>query len=322
MKMEKKANKVNAKYILKTYGTLFALAAVIIVFGCLKPSVFFSSANFWNITKQMAILCIISMGTTLIMSVGEFDLSVGNIASFAGVLAATFAISGMPFIWAMLISVAICAFVGFLNGFVVTHFKVMSFIITLAMGRVVYGFTYWLSDGAIVFNGIPESFKFIGTAKLGPIPYLTIIMILSIIIFFYIMKSTSFGRKLYAIGGNEQASQVAGIKVNRYKTIAFTVAGGMAGLAGVLLASRIGSASPTGGDAYCLNAFATIFIGKTLFKEGIPNVLGTVVGVALFTILANGLTIMQVPTFVQNITTGIVIVLAVILQKMGSKDNA
>lgn len=319
--MEKSVKKLDAKFILRTYGTLFALAIVILVFGCLKPRAFFSAVNFWNITKQMAILCIISMGTTLIMSVEEFDLSVGNIASFAGVLAATFAIKGMPFTPAMLISVLICAIAGFFNGFIVTHFKVMSFIITLATGRVVYGLTYWLSDGAIVFNGIPESFKFIGTAKIGPVPYLTILMIVFVAIFYYIMKSTSLGRKLYAIGGNEQASQVAGIKVSKYKTIAFTVAGAMAGLAGVLLASRIGSASPTGGDAYCLNAFATIFIGKTLFKEGIPNVLGTVVGVALFTILANGLTIMQVPTFVQNITTGIVIVFAVIFQKMGSKNN-
>jgi len=317
----KQKEKMSIKGILRTYGTLFALVFVIIVFGILNPRSFFSSVNFWNITKQMAILCIISMGTTLIMSVDEFDLSIGNIASFAGVLAATFAIDGMPFIWALLISVVICAFVGFMNGYIVTKFKVMSFIITLATGRVVYGFTYWLSEGAIVFNGIPSSFKVIGTGKLGMIPYLTILMVIAIVIFNYLMKKTALGRKFYAIGGNEQASQVAGINVVKYKTIAFTVAGGMAGFAGVLLASRIGSASPTGGDAYCLNAFATVFIGKTLFKEGIPNVLGTVVGVALFTILANGLTIMQVPTFVQNITTGAVIVFAVIFQKMGSKTN-
>lgn len=319
--MSNNTKKLSIKGIVKTYGTILALLAVIIVFGILNPRAFLSSTNFWNITRQMAILCIISMGTTLIMSVDEFDLSVGNIASFSGVLAATFAIRGIPFIWALLISVVISAFVGFLNGFIVTRFKVMSFIITLAMGRVIYGFTYWLSNGAIVFNGIPESFKVLGTGKLGSVPYLTILMIIIVIIFHYLMTRTALGRKLYAIGGNAIASQVAGIKVNKYKTIAFTVAGAMAGLAGVLLASRIGSASPTGGDAYCLNAFATIFIGKTLFKEGIPNVLGTVVGVALFTILANGLTIMQVPTFVQNIVTGVIIVFAVIFQKIGSKKN-
>ena len=320
--MKNKEKATSFKSIIKTYGTIIALVAIIIVFGFLNPRAFLSSTNFWNITRQMAILCIISMGTTLIMSVDEFDLSVCNTSSFGGVLAAILAIKGVPFFWCLVITVVISAIIGFANGFIVTKFNVMSFIITLAMGRVIYGLTYWMSDGAIVFNGIPSSFKTLGTGKLGPVPYLTILMVLAVILFHYLMTRTALGRKMYAIGGNEAASQVAGIKVNKYKTIAFTVAGAMAGLAGVLLASRIGSASPTGGDAYCLNAFATIFIGKTLFKEGIPNVLGTVVGVALFTILANGLTIMQVPTFVQNIVTGVIIVFAVILQKLGSKTNA
>ncbi len=306
-------------YIIKTYGTIIALFIVIAVFGALNPRAFLSSVNFWNITRQMAILCIISLGVTVIMSVDEFDLSVGNIASFSGVLSAILAISGIPFIFALLIAVALSALVGFINGFVVTGFRVMSFIITLAMGRVIYGFTYWLSDGAIVFNGIPESFKILGTARLGRVPYITILMVVMTVIFVYLMNRTAFGRKLYAIGGNETASMVAGIKVNRLKTAAFTISGAMSGLAGVLLASRIGSASPTGGDAYCLNAYATIFIGKTLFREGVPNVIGSVVGVALFTILANGLTIMQVPSFVQNIVTGIIIVFAVILQKLGNR---
>ena len=307
------------KSVIRTYGTLLALVAVIIVFGALKPKAFLSAVNFWNITRQMAILCIISLGATLIMSVEEFDLSVGNIASFGGVVAATLAIGGMPFPAALLLSVALCAIAGFLNGFIVTNFKVMSFIITLAMGRMVYGFTYWLSDGAIVFNNIPQSFKTLGTGKFGKVPYLTVLMVIAVVVFHYLMTSTALGRKLYAIGGNEQASLVAGIKVKRCKTLAFTVSGAMAGLAGVLLASRIGSASPTGGDAYCLNAYATVFIGKTLFREGTPNVIGTVVGVALFTVIANGLTILQVPTFVQNIVTGLVIVFAVIFQKLGSR---
>ena len=316
--MDKKAD---IKRFIRAYGTIFALIFIIVVFGILNPRAFLSSVNFWNITRQMAILCIISLGATLIMSVEEFDLSVGNIASFSGVLSAIFAISGMPFISALLISIILSAVIGFINGFIVTRFKVMSFIVTLAMGQVIYGITYWLSDGAIVFNGIPDSFKIIGTAKIGPVPYLTILMVVAIILFQYLMTRTAMGRKLYAIGGNEMASRVAGIKVKTYKTIAFTISGAMAGCAGVLLASRIGSASPTGGDAYMLNSYATIFIGKTLFREGIPNVLGTVVGVALFTILANGLTIMQVPTFVQNIVTGVIIVFAVVFQKLGSGRN-
>ncbi len=309
------------KEVMYSYGTIFALIIIIILFGILNPRAFLSSTNFWNITRQMAILAVIALGATLIMCVEEFDLSIGNIASFSGVLSALLAINGVPFFFTLIIATLISGILGLINGYIVTKFKVMSFIITLAMGRMIYGLTYWLSGGAIIFNGIPSSFKFIGTAKIGKIPYLTILMIIVSLLFFYITKYTAFGRKLYAIGGNEQASKVAGVKVEFNKTLAFAISGLMAGFAGVLLASRVGSASPTAGDAYNLNAYATIFIGITLFKEGVPNILGTLVGVAIFTVLANGLTILQVPTFIQNILTGLIIIVAVVGQKVGSKDN-
>jgi ribose transport system permease protein len=309
------------KDIMYSYGTIFALVLIIILFGILNPRAFLSANNFWNITRQMAILAVIALGATLIMCVEEFDLSIGNIASFSGVLAALLAINGVPFILTLIIATSISGVLGLINGYIVTRFKVMSFIITLAMGRMIYGLTYWLSGGAIIFNDIPSSFKFIGTAKLGKIPYLSILMIIIVAIFFYVTKYTAFGRKLYAIGGNEEASKVAGVKVEFNKTLAFAISGLMAGFAGVLLASRVGSASPTAGDAYNLNAYATIFIGITLFKEGVPNIIGTLVGVAIFTVLANGLTILQVPTFIQNILTGLIIIVAVVGQKAGSKNN-
>ena len=309
---------LSIKGFIRSYGTLIALGAIIAVFSVIDPRAFLSAANLWNITRQMAILCIISLGTTLIMTVGEFDLSVGNIASLGGVIAALLSVIGVPVPIAFLLSMIAGGAVGFANGFIVTRFSVMSFIITLAMGRAVYGITYALSDGAIIFNSIPDSFRIIGTGRIGGIPYLTFVMVLFLILFQFFMRRSASGRRFYAIGGNERASVVAGISVRKYKTIAFTVSGAMAGLAGVLLASRIGSASPTGGDAYCLNSYATVFIGKTLFRNGVPDMLGTFVGTALFAVIANGLTITQVPTFIQNIITGAVIVLAVVFQKLGS----
>jgi ribose transport system permease protein len=316
------SNKIKLREISQSYGTIFALVLIVVIFGILNPRAFLSSINFWNITRQMAILAVISLGTTLIMCVEEFDLSVGTIASFSGVLAAILVINGSSFLFSLVAAVLLSGVLGFTNGFIVTRFKVMSFIITLAMSRVIYGFTYWLSGGAIIFNNIPAFFTIVGTQKIGPVPYLTILMIIAAVIFYYLTKYTAFGRKLYAIGGNEQASKVAGIRVDFNKTLAFTIAGAMSGLAGVLLASRGGSASPTAGDAYMLNAYATIFIGKTLFKGGVPNIIGTMVGVVIFTVLANGLTIMQVPTFIQNILTGLIIVFAVVGQKLGSKEDA
>lgn len=312
-------NQTKIKNIIKSYGTLFALVLIVAVFCILSPKAFMSWYNFWSITRQMAILSVVALGATLVMCVEEFDLSVGTVASFGGVLSAIMAIAGVPFVLAMVIAVLASGLLGLLNGYIITKFKVMSFIVTLAMSQAIYGITYYLSNGAIIFSGIPANFTALGSGKIGPVYYLTILMIVFGGIFYYILTRTAFGRKLYAIGGSEQASRVAGIKVDKYKILAFTIASLSAGLAGVLLASRVGSASPTGGDAYCLSAYAAIFIGKTLFKEGVPNVVGTLVGVAIFTVLSSGLTIMLVPTYIQNILTGGIIVLAVVAQKFSSK---
>lgn len=314
-------NQSKLKDFLRSYGTFFALLLIILIFTVLRPDTFATFNNFINITRQMSLLAVCSLGATLIMCVDEFDLSIGTIASFGGVLAARLAIAGLPFILCLLISMAACALLGFMNGFIVTKFNVMSFIITLASSTMIYGFSYWISGGTTVFKGIPADFSAVGTGKLFNIPYLTIIMIVLAVIFYILLKKTAFGRKLYAIGGNASAAEVSGINVKQSKTLAFMIAGAMAGIAGILMASRLGSAHPTGADSLCLNAFAAIFIGKTLFKEGVPNIIGTIVGVAVFSVLSNGLTILAVPSYIQNIITGIVIMAAVVIQKITSTQK-
>lgn len=319
--MKKELNQHKIKEFLRSYGTFFALLAIILVFSALRPSTFATLGNFVNITKQMSILAVCALGATLIMCVEEFDLSIGTIASFGGILAAKLAVAGCSFVVCLLAATAACALLGYMNGFIVTKFGVMSFIITLASSTMIYGFSYWLSDGATIFSGIPKSFSTLGTGKALGIPYLTMVMVLFAVVFYFMLKRTVFGRSLYAIGGNTSASAVSGINVKRCKAMAFMLGGAMAGVAGVLMASRLGSAHPTGADSLCLNAFAAIFIGKTLFKEGVPNVIGTIVGVAVFSVLSNGLTILTVPSYIQNIITGLVIMLAVVVQKVTSTQR-
>ena len=316
-----KNNQSKLKDFARSYGTILALIVIILIFTVLRPSTFATFANFINISRQMSLLAICALGATLIMCVDEFDLSIGTIASFGGVVAAKLATGGMPFIGCLVIAVVLSALLGFMNGFIVTTFNVMSFIITLAASTMIYGFTYWISGGTTVFKGIPADFTVVGTGKLFDIPYLTIIMIILAVVFYLLLKKTAFGRKLYAIGGNATAAGVSGINVNWSKTIAFMIAGAMAGLSGILMASRLGSAHPTGADSLCLNAFAAIFIGKTLFKEGVPNIVGTIVGVAVFSVLSNGLTILAVPSYIQNIITGLVIMAAVVIQKITSTQK-
>jgi ribose transport system permease protein len=311
----------NLSELIKAYGTIFAGIVIIITFSFLRPDAFFTYGNLINITRQIALLVIIALGATLVMCVDEFDLSIGALASLGGVIAAKMAVAGMSIILCFITPVFICFIVGLINGWIVTKFKVLSFITTLAMSTIVAGFTFWFSGGATIFQNIPRSFTIIGSKNVLSIPILSIIMIILVLLFWFIMRHTAFGRKLYAIGGNVTASQISGINVKKYKNIAFALCAALAALTGVLMASRLGSAHPTGGDGLFLQSYAAVFIGRTVSKEGIPNIWGTFVGAAILGIIANGLTIMQVPTFMQDLLTGCIIILAVIAQKIGNGDS-
>lgn len=306
---------------MRAYGTIFAGLLIIVAFSILSADAFFTFGNFINITRQISLLVIIALGATLVMSVEEFDLSVGAMASLGGVVAAKMAVAGLPIFLCFLSPVAICFLIGLLNGWIVTRFRVLSFITTLAMSTVIGGFTFWFTGGATVFEQIPRSFTLIGTKSLFGLPLLSLIMLLLTILFWFIMRHTAFGRKLYAIGGNETAAQISGINVVLYKNLAFALCASLAALTGVLMASRLGSAHPTGGDGLFLQAYAAAFLGRTVFQEGVPNIWGTFVGAAILGVLANGLTIMQVPTFMQDLLTGCIIILAVVVQKIGHGDT-
>lgn len=314
-------NKIDYKEILKSYGTVIAGIMIIIVFAILRPNSFATIGNAINISRQISLLVVIAIGATLIMSLEEFDLSVGAMASLGGVLAARMAVAGSPLIFAFIAPIFVGLLIGFVNGWIVTKFKVLSFIITLAMSTILAGFTFWFTGGSTVFENIPKNFKYIGTTNILGLPLLTIIMVLLSVIFWFIMRHTSFGRKLYAIGGNEVASEVSGIKVKKYKILTFGLCSALAAFTGVLMSSRLGSAHPTGGDGLFLQAYAAVFIGRTIFSEGVPNIWGTFAGAAILGILANGLTILQVPTFMQDLITGFIIIAAVVFQKLGSDKN-
>ena len=204
----------------------------------------------------------------------------------------------------------------------VARFRVLSFITTLGMSTVLSGVIYRLSGGATVFEGIPKSFSFLGTTKLGRVPLLSILMVVFVVLFWFLLEHTTLGRKFYAIGGNEETAKIAGIRVRKYKTIAFALCAVMACVTGMLIASRVGSANTTAGDGYFLQSYAAVFIGCTVSRKGIPNAAGTLVGAAILGILANGLTILQMPSYMQNIITGSIIILAVIAQRAGHGDAA
>ena len=272
----------------KHYGTVAALAVIILIFSILRPASFCTVKNFLNISRQAAPLAMVALGATFVMTINEFDLSIGNIVSLGGVIAALLSIKQVPVALCFLIAAVICLLVGCVNGIVVARFQILSFITTLGMGTI---------------------------------PFITLVAVVLYLAFYVFMGHTAPGRKLYAIGGSKEAAEVAGIPIFRYRVLAFSLCGAIAGLAGALVASRVGSANTTAGQGYFLQSYAAVFIGCTVSKSGVPCVVGTLIGAAVLAVLANGLTILQMPSFMQNIITGGIIILAVVIQKIGAGKN-
>ncbi|HHF08991.1 MAG TPA: ABC transporter permease, partial [Candidatus Atribacteria bacterium] len=232
---------------LTSYGTLIALSIIFLTFSLLSPDVFPTLRNLLNITRQISLLAIIATGATVIMTVGEFDLSIGAMASFGGVLATGLVVGGMPIPIATLLTLALAFIFGLGNGYLVTHFKVFSFITTLSSGTMLSGVTFWYTGGATIFGGIPEPFLWLGQGMVGPLPVPTILMFLVVVLFWFLLGYTEFGRRLYAIGGNQMAAELSGVRVARDKTLAYGCTALLAASAGIILASRLGSAHPTAG---------------------------------------------------------------------------
>lgn len=313
--------KISLRGALRSYGTVLALAAIALAFSLIRPSSFCTLTNFINITRQISLLVMISLGATMVMCVNEFDLSIGGMASLGGVLAASLAVRGLSMPLCFLLPLLAACAIGLLNGWIVARFRVLSFITTLGMSTVLSGLIYRLSGGATIFEGIPESFSLPGTARVGRVPLLSLLMLGFLLAFQFLTRHTTLGRKLYAIGGGQETARVAGIRVERCKTVAFVLCSAMACVTGMLIASRVGSANTTAGEGYFLQSYAAVFIGCTASRSGVPNVPGTLVGAAILGVLANGLTMLQMPVYMQDVITGAIIILAVIVQRLGCGDG-
>ena len=310
-------NTTLVKQWLRTYATLGALLLVCAVFAYLSPQAFATLDNAINVTRQIAFLVLIAVGATFVMAAGEFDLSVGAMASFAGVMAAQLAVSGMDVTAAVVLTLGLCSVMGMFNGWLVGYFGVLSFITTLATGTMLSGLTFWMTGGSTVFENIPEAFSWLGRAVFAGLPGPSWVMLGCVACAYVVMHHTVFGRQVYAVGGNERAARLAGISVLWHKVGAFGLCALAAAVAGVLLASRLGSAHPTGGNGLFLPAYAAAFLGTTVVRSATPHMLGSLLGAATLGILANGLTILNVPSFLQDMLTGAIVVAAVVSQKWG-----
>ena len=310
-----------ARRWLRLYGTFAGFVAMVGIFALMRPGIFLSPNNLRNITEQVAILAIVAITMTVVMVVGDFDLSVGAMASLSGVVVADLLIQGLGVWPGLAVALLVGGIGGLFNGLLVAYFGLSAFVATLATMTAFRGLALFYTNGSTLFSGIPESFKFFGQGITLAVPNSVWIMAAVWGGTWFVLEQTTRGRRLYAVGGNAQASYLAGLNVRGLRLAAFILSGVGAALAGVVLTSRLFSAHPTAGEPLMLNSIAAVFLGMTMFREGEPHVLGTLVGVLLLGVMSNGLNILQVNSYLQLVLTGLIILLAVLLSGLARRGE-
>ena len=294
-------------------GLVLALIAFSVVLALLQPQ-FLAPGNLINVARQISLNGILAVGVTYVLLTAGVDLSLGSLVALTGVVAASFAHPGdWPVIVPVGMGVLAGTVCGAVNGLVITQGRIAPFIVTLGMMTVARGLALVISRGKPVSN-LSQSFTSLGGDLLGiPIPILILVVVAAISAVF--LANLRLGRYIYAVGGNEEAARAAGLNVKAIKTFAYTVCGGLAGVAGVVLAARITTGQPNAGIAYELDAIAAAVIGGTSLSGGVGGVGGTLLGALLMGVINNGLDLLNVSSYYQQIVKGMIIVGAVWLDK-------
>ena len=314
-----------AAAFVRRHGTLVGVALVVLYFWLHLPATFLTGRNLLNISQQMSMLAVVASTMTIVMAMGDFDLSVGSMASLAGIVAALVFMAGGSTPAAIGLALLAGLSGGLINGFLVAYVGILPFIATLGAMSVIGGLAFWLSGGTTLFGkAIPRGFSDFARegAPLGPslaIPNLTLVALLAVGLTWVFLEQTVSGRRLYAIGDNAEAARLAGVPVRPLRFAAFGLAGFGAAAAGLMYASRVASANPTQGSGLMLDAIASVFVGQTMTEEGEPRVLATLAGVAILGVIGNGLTQMNVDSYVRDMLTGAIVIAAVAASSMGRR---
>lgn len=298
------------------FGPMIGLLALIVLVSFLSP-VFLTPGNLTNLLRQVSVNALIAFGMTFVILLGAIDLSVGSILAFSSAIMASLVIGGTPYGLALLVAIMVGGLLGMVNGLVITVGKVAPFIVTLATMTVFRGATFIFTDG-VPISGISRGnniFHFIGRETVLGIPFPVIIMIVVFVLLFVLLHKTPFGRKVFAVGGNEKASRVVGINITQVKLWVFILSGALSALAGVIITSRLGSAQPNAGLSYELDAIAAVVLGGTSLSGGKGRMFGTFIGILIIGVLNNGLNILGVSSFYQEVAKGVVILIAVLLDR-------
>lgn len=302
------------------YGALVILAVMCIAFS-FSSSSFLTTANLLVVLQQVSIVAVLAGGLTVVLAAGQFDLSIGYAASFAGVLAAgSLGLHGQPLLVSVTIALAFGASVGFVNGFIVSKLKVNALVATLGVGTVTIGLNFLYHSGTAITANIPASFinLTLGTAFFG-LPNLVFIAALILLLLWFFLNFTVQGQEIQALGGSEEASLLAGVRVDRVRITAFVITGLCAAAGGVLLASSLAGGESTAADAYLLDAYAAAFLGSAVLRNGEFHIIGTVIGVLTVGVGFNGLALFNAPSPYQYLFKGGILIAAVALSTVARR---
>ena len=297
----------------------FAFLFLVVILTIFAPS-FFTQGNLINVLRQVSMIAIIAVGMTFVIITGEMDLSVGSLVAFGGVIFAWFMVEAeinwvVSFIFTLLTGLLIGLFIGLIR----VYFNVPSFIITLALFTSLRSMGYVITN-AFPISPLPSQVYWLGKGFVGPIPVPVIIMFVFYVIGYILLNHTSYGRSVYAVGGNEVASRLSGLNTKAVKISAFMLNSFLATLSATILASRLDSGTPTVASGWELDVIAAVIIGGTALKGGAGNILGTFLGAIFVAVLNNGMILLGVSTYVQGVISGLVILIAVLFSRHESKS--
>lgn len=310
------SKKISLSQLWEKYGTFTILLAMVAIFGVISPDNFFQKENFIQILLQSSVTILIACGEFFAILIAGIDLSVGSILALTGMVTGKLLVAGVsPILSILLGGILLGAVLGAINGTLVNVTKLHPFIITLGTNSIYRGFTLIISDARPVF-GFDPSFSNMVSGWLWFIPKPVIIAITVALILTFITNKTKLGRNIYAMGGNKEAAWYSGINVNLHTLIVFVISGVCAGIAGVVLTARLGSAEPLSAMGYETFAIASAIIGGTSFFGGKGVVLKVLIGGIIIGAISNGLNMLAVPTYYQQIVMGALIIGAVTLERV------
>ncbi len=310
----------------REFGVFLALVALLVLMRFLTPY-FWKSDNVFNVLRGMSTIGIMAIGETMIIITGGIDLSVGSVLAASAMLTARVMYQGGVSPWiAVLIGIGFGTLLGAINGLIITRLRVTPFIATLGMLSIARGLAYLLASGlqGTVASNVPmrdEAVNFLGSGYIGPVPVPVIEMFVLVVVFSLFLRSTVLGRQIYAVGSNEQAARLSGVPVNLVKLFVYTVTGALAALAGIMTAGLLETSATNAGTGSELDVIAAVVIGGASLAGGEGTIIGSIIGAAIMAVLRNAFVLLQFPIYMQTISIGVVIILAVALDQLRRRSR-